>query len=233
MEEFAAIQITLTEALWRGALAAAALAILAAVACRILPCRASTRHAIWLVVLVSFAAAPFVPAMWDVDSLRDGATSAEMSSRAREQATNADAEPAPAPPPVSAQTDLRPAQADLRPGPAKAGGSLRSRERKLTASDHRLAADDVPQAGVDTASRTDSMRSIEAATRRAPGRAELIVGAPARPHGSQSPAAPGTDGRLETHAGGDRSVRNSFRAERPATATTDVAPTSGTPAPFE
>jgi len=49
-----------TDLLWRGALAVIPLAIVVAVVCRYVPCRPSTRHALWLIVLGFFAAAPFL-----------------------------------------------------------------------------------------------------------------------------------------------------------------------------
>jgi beta-lactamase regulating signal transducer with metallopeptidase domain len=50
-----------TEELWRFALAAIPLAAIVAVLCRCLPCRPSTRHALWLTLLLLFALAPFLP----------------------------------------------------------------------------------------------------------------------------------------------------------------------------
>src|SRR5262245_48472650 len=58
-----------TDLLWRNALAAIPLAILVALICRWLPCRSSTRHALWVLVLISLLAPPMLPsehvdAMW-------------------------------------------------------------------------------------------------------------------------------------------------------------------------
>ncbi|MEE8156472.1 MAG: M56 family metallopeptidase [Phycisphaerales bacterium] len=47
--------------LWRGALAVIPLAIVVAIVCWWMPCRPSTRHTLWLIVLGFFAAAPFIP----------------------------------------------------------------------------------------------------------------------------------------------------------------------------
>jgi len=47
--------------LWRGALVVVPLALLVTVICRLFPCRPSTRHAMWLVVLVILVASPFLP----------------------------------------------------------------------------------------------------------------------------------------------------------------------------
>ena len=47
--------------LWRGALVIVPLALLVTVICGLFPCRPSTRHAMWLVVLVILVASPFVP----------------------------------------------------------------------------------------------------------------------------------------------------------------------------
>ena len=46
------------DVLWRNALAAIPLAIIVGLACRYLPCRAATRHALWLIVLLSLAFPP-------------------------------------------------------------------------------------------------------------------------------------------------------------------------------
>ena len=50
-----------TDLLWRGALAVIPLAIVVAIVCWWMPCRPSTRHTLWLIVLGFFAAAPFMP----------------------------------------------------------------------------------------------------------------------------------------------------------------------------
>lgn len=50
-----------TDEIWRFALAAIPLAVIVAVACRCLPCRPSTRHTLWLTLLVLFILAPFLP----------------------------------------------------------------------------------------------------------------------------------------------------------------------------
>lgn len=64
-----------TDALWRSAVTVVPLALLAAAVCRWVPCRASTRHAIWLLVLAWFvvptvlpATSPFTIATSDLDS---------------------------------------------------------------------------------------------------------------------------------------------------------------------
>ena len=49
-----------TDLLWRSALAVIPLAIVVAIICRWVPCRPSTRHTLWLIVLGFFAAAPFL-----------------------------------------------------------------------------------------------------------------------------------------------------------------------------
>ncbi len=49
-----------TDVLWRTAIAVIPLAVLIAVVCRLVPCRPSTRHALWLVVLTLLVAAPLV-----------------------------------------------------------------------------------------------------------------------------------------------------------------------------
>ncbi|MCH8823917.1 MAG: hypothetical protein IH984_10455 [Planctomycetes bacterium] len=49
------------EMLWRGAIAVIPIAILVAVICRFAPCKASTRHMLWLIVLMLFAAVPVLP----------------------------------------------------------------------------------------------------------------------------------------------------------------------------
>jgi beta-lactamase regulating signal transducer with metallopeptidase domain len=48
--------------LWRTALAVIPLALLVAAACRWLPCRPSTRHAMWVLLLLALIALPVVPA---------------------------------------------------------------------------------------------------------------------------------------------------------------------------
>ena len=55
-------QMLPTDALWRGALSAIPVALLVAGVCRFLPCRHATRHTLWLLVLLWFLAAPFLPA---------------------------------------------------------------------------------------------------------------------------------------------------------------------------
>ena len=47
--------------LWRYALAGIPLAILVAIFCRFVPCRPSTRHALWVSVLSFFLVLPFLP----------------------------------------------------------------------------------------------------------------------------------------------------------------------------
>ena len=47
--------------LWRGALVVVPLALLVTAICSLFPCRPSTRHAMWLVVLIILAASPFLP----------------------------------------------------------------------------------------------------------------------------------------------------------------------------
>ena len=47
--------------LWRGALVVVPLALLVTAICSLFPCRPSTRHAMWLVVLVVLVASPFLP----------------------------------------------------------------------------------------------------------------------------------------------------------------------------
>ncbi len=49
------------DSLWRGALAVIPMALLVAAVSRLVPCRPSTRHALWLVVLILLVSAPFVP----------------------------------------------------------------------------------------------------------------------------------------------------------------------------
>jgi len=49
------------EEIWRFALAAIPLAAIVAVVCRCLPCRPSTRHTLWLTLLLLFVLAPFLP----------------------------------------------------------------------------------------------------------------------------------------------------------------------------
>lgn len=55
-------QMLPTDALWRGALSAIPVALLVAAVCRFLPCRHATRHTLWLLVLLWFVVAPFLPA---------------------------------------------------------------------------------------------------------------------------------------------------------------------------
>ena len=50
-----------TELLWPNALAVVPLAALVAVICRWIPCRPTTRHALWLVVLLWFVVPPLLP----------------------------------------------------------------------------------------------------------------------------------------------------------------------------
>lgn len=49
------------DVLWRSALAVVPMAVLVAVVCRLAPCRPSTRHSLWLVVMVLLVASPFLP----------------------------------------------------------------------------------------------------------------------------------------------------------------------------
>ena len=57
-----------TDILWRTALAAIPLTLLVAAITRLLPCRPSTRHALWLILLVWLVAAPFLPAAPSLDT---------------------------------------------------------------------------------------------------------------------------------------------------------------------
>lgn len=52
------------EVLWRNALGAVPFVLAVALICRLLPCRASTRHALWLILLVSLVAPPLL-SKWD------------------------------------------------------------------------------------------------------------------------------------------------------------------------
>ena len=54
------MELVSIDLLWRGALAVIPLAIVVAIVCWWMPCRPSTRHTLWLIVLGFFAAAPFV-----------------------------------------------------------------------------------------------------------------------------------------------------------------------------
>ncbi|KAA0222159.1 MAG: hypothetical protein KJ057_03615 [Phycisphaerae bacterium] len=63
------------DAMWTGALSAMPLAALAAVFCRVLPCRPATRHFIWLIVLLRFLS-PFVTSPVVAPSPSDAAASA-------------------------------------------------------------------------------------------------------------------------------------------------------------
>ena len=55
------MELVSIDLLWRGALAVIPLAIVVAIVCRWMPCRPSTRHTLWLIVLGFFAASPFMP----------------------------------------------------------------------------------------------------------------------------------------------------------------------------
>lgn len=54
------MELVSIDLLWRGALAVIPLAIVVAIVCWWMPCRPSTRHMLWLIVLGFFAAAPFI-----------------------------------------------------------------------------------------------------------------------------------------------------------------------------
>jgi len=64
--------------LWRFALAAIPLAMIVAATCRWLPCRPSTRHMMWLTLLMLLVVAPFLPAapVPDLTTLADSPASA-------------------------------------------------------------------------------------------------------------------------------------------------------------
>ena len=55
------MELVSIDLLWRGALAVIPLAIVVAIVCWWMPCRPSTRHTLWLIVLGFFAVAPFMP----------------------------------------------------------------------------------------------------------------------------------------------------------------------------
>ncbi len=55
------MELVSIDLLWRGALAVIPLAIVVAIVCWWMPCRPSTRHTLWLIVLGFFAVAPFIP----------------------------------------------------------------------------------------------------------------------------------------------------------------------------
>ncbi|MEE9129058.1 MAG: M56 family metallopeptidase, partial [Phycisphaerales bacterium] len=55
-----ALELMSIHLLWRSGLAVIPLAIVVAIVCWCMPCRPSTRHMLWLIVLGFFAAAPFV-----------------------------------------------------------------------------------------------------------------------------------------------------------------------------
>src|SRR6185503_12579970 len=55
------------EHLWRNALGAIPFAVLIALLCRVVPCRPSTRHSLWLILLISLLVPPLVSS-WDYAS---------------------------------------------------------------------------------------------------------------------------------------------------------------------
>lgn len=79
--------------MWRNALGAIPLAIVVAVLCRFVRCRASTRHALWFIVLLALLAPPLLPSLDFSDEL--GAT------RFFAQMVQPVAEPAAPPPPAA------------------------------------------------------------------------------------------------------------------------------------
>jgi beta-lactamase regulating signal transducer with metallopeptidase domain len=99
--------------LWRNALGAVPLAFAVAAICRFARCRASTRHALWLMVLLSLLAPPLLPALNFADDL--SALSTQQSvSKARP----------PIPAPVGRTTpENTPPPASLR-GEARSNGTL-------------------------------------------------------------------------------------------------------------
>lgn len=80
------------DAMWTGALSAMPLAALAAVLCRVLPCRPATRHFIWLIVLLRFLS-PFVTSPVVAPSPTDVAASEPAVGPAGAPATERPASP--------------------------------------------------------------------------------------------------------------------------------------------
>jgi beta-lactamase regulating signal transducer with metallopeptidase domain len=85
--------------LWHNALGAIPLAIGVAVICRVVRCRASTRHALWLIVLLSLMAPPLLPGL----NLSDDLGSPRFFSSLRQQR-----EVAPQPGPTISATIAQP-----------------------------------------------------------------------------------------------------------------------------
>ncbi len=104
-------------ALWRGGIAVVPLAVLAAAAARLLPCRPSTRHALWLVVLVVLVASPLLPRL-DIPQLPAGPPERDLTPLTALVAPRVGESPAPTaslgPPAAAAKLEATKRRSDSR-----------------------------------------------------------------------------------------------------------------------
>ncbi len=72
----------LTGMLWQSAIVVVPLVVLVAFLCRVLPCRPSTRHSLWLTVLLFALVSPFLPPPSSLGSFRTNSSAGDRKSRA-------------------------------------------------------------------------------------------------------------------------------------------------------
>ncbi len=123
---------SLTQLLWWNALAVAPVVAVVAVLCRVLPCRPSTRHTLWLMALLLFISPPLGAAVgYGADALRQVATLAAAVGFDRH------------PPPAAARDAVRLTAPAAPRGPAFAAAD---RDPEISAS---AASDDHAARGMD------------------------------------------------------------------------------------
>ncbi|MFQ5489744.1 MAG: M56 family metallopeptidase [Phycisphaerae bacterium] len=160
------VALQTAELLWATALTAIPLAVLVAATCRWLPCRASTRHALWALMLLWFATAPFLPQ----SPLGDWTAPAATDEPKDVPAQVADVKPSPQPtettktiPPrfASAPTNTRvepPAQPTLPWTMARSKSDLQA--RLAPAADSSGLSFSTPNRPIRRHSRPDELRRL-------------------------------------------------------------------------
>lgn len=133
--------------LWRNALGAIPLAIVVALVCRFLPCRPSTRHALWVIVLLSLLAPPLIPQRTMHAAL--GKLTTVFSLQTRDSHPNA----------LDIRTDVRPRVTTPSPVASTIPSAIRQTDvafHSPTADDRSSASSPVTTAGFATSQPTPS-----------------------------------------------------------------------------
>lgn len=166
--------ILTTETLWRNALAAIPVACAVALLCRWLPCRPSTRHLLWLVVLLVLLAPPGAPRLSLPWAASQDAPAVEIASGTKP--TDATAAPAPvakktlaaAPSEPTVTTAAAPPSIPLPPPPAISATRASSAATTLNSPPGRASARETaparaaehPRPTVTASTRADRPRQV-------------------------------------------------------------------------